>query len=72
LAGGVDSVAGRRRRRGHSKAYDQNPTFGTWLANHEVPFVLAIRNDDVLVRPDGHRGQAKVLASIAGSGEGGG
>jgi hypothetical protein len=32
-----------------------------------VPFVLATRNDDVLVSPDGHRRQAKVLATIAGT-----
>jgi SRSO17 transposase len=54
------------------EAYGQNPTFRGWLADHRVPFVLATRNDDVLVSPDGHRRQAKVLATIAGSGEGGG
>ncbi len=53
------------------EAYGQNPTFRTWLANHEVPFVLATRNDDVLVSPDGHRRQAKVLATIAGTAAGG-
>jgi hypothetical protein len=36
-----------------------------------VPFVLATRNDDVLVSPDGHRRQAKVLATIAGTAAGG-
>ena len=54
------------------EAYGQNPTFRTWLADREVPFVLATRNDDVLVSPDGHRRQAKVLATVAGPGEDGG
>jgi SRSO17 transposase len=54
------------------EAYGQNPTFRAWLAAHEVPFVLATRNDDVLSSPDGHRRQAKVLATLAGHGEGGG
>jgi hypothetical protein len=54
------------------EAYGQHPTFRTWLAEREVPFVLATRNDDVLVSPDGHRRQAMVLATIAGHGEGGG
>jgi SRSO17 transposase len=49
------------------EAYGQNPTFRAWLAAHQVPFVLATRNDDVLVSPDGHRRQAKVLATIAGT-----
>jgi SRSO17 transposase len=49
------------------EAYGQNPTFRTWLAAQQVPFVLATRNDDVLVSPDGHRRQAKVLATIAGT-----
>lgn len=49
------------------EAYGQNPTFRAWLADHEVPFVLATRNDDVLTSPDGHRRQAKVLATIAGA-----
>ena len=53
------------------EAYGQNPTFRGWLADHRVPFVLATRNDDVLVSPDGHRRQAKVLASIAGTAAGG-
>ncbi|MEQ3542434.1 IS701 family transposase [Pseudonocardia tropica] len=47
--------------------YGQNPTFRTWLADREIPFVLATRNDDVLTSPDGHRRQAKVLATIAGA-----
>ena len=54
------------------EAYGQNPTFRSWLAEHEVPFVVATRNDDVLISPDGHRRQAKVLATLAGYGEGGG
>jgi SRSO17 transposase len=54
------------------EAYGQNPTFRAWLADHRVPFVLATRNDDVLTSPDGHRRQAKVLATLAGSGDGGG
>ncbi|MBP2371629.1 SRSO17 transposase [Pseudonocardia parietis] len=49
------------------EAYGQNPTFRTWLADREMPFVLATRNDDVLRSPDGHRRQAKILASIAGA-----
>lgn len=49
------------------EAYGQNPTFRAWLAAREVPFVLATRNDDVLISPDGHRRQAKVLATIAGT-----
>ena len=49
------------------EAYGQNPTFRAWLAAHEVPFVLATRNDDVLISPDGHRRQAKALATIAGT-----
>ena len=49
------------------EAYGQNPTFRSWLAERRVPFVLATRNDDVLVSPDGHRRQAKVLATIAGT-----
>jgi SRSO17 transposase len=54
------------------EAYGQNPTFRGWLADREVPFVLATRSDDVLTSPDGHRRQAKILATIAGTGEGGG
>jgi SRSO17 transposase len=53
------------------EAYGQNPTFRAWLAAHQVPFVLATRNDDVLISPDGHRRQAKVLATIAGTAAGG-
>jgi hypothetical protein len=33
----------------------------------EIPSVLATRNDDMLTSPDGHRRQAKVLATIAGA-----
>ncbi len=54
------------------EAYGQNSTFRSWLADRGVPFVLATRNDDVLISPDGHRRQAKVLATIAGTGDGGG
>jgi SRSO17 transposase len=54
------------------EAYGQNPTFRAWLADRRVPFVLATRNDDVLTSPDGHRRQAKVLATLAGTGDGGG
>lgn len=54
------------------EAYGQNPTFRSWLADPGVPFVLATRNDDVLTSPDGHRRQAKVLATLAGTGERGG
>jgi SRSO17 transposase len=49
------------------EAYGQNPTFRNWLAARQIPFVLATRNDDVLTSPDGHRRQAKVLATIAGA-----
>jgi len=51
------------------EAYGQNPTFRAWLADREIPFVLATRNDDMLRSPDGRRRQAKVLASIAGARE---
>ena len=54
------------------EAYGQNPTFRAWLADHEVPFVLATRNDDMLTSPDGHRRQAKVMATLAGTAETGG
>src|SRR5215218_1346408 len=30
------------------EAYGQNPTFRGWLADRQIPFVLATRNDDVL------------------------
>jgi SRSO17 transposase len=53
------------------EAYGQNPTFRGWLVEQRVPFVLATRNDDVLTSPDGHRRQAKVLATIAGTASGG-
>ena len=49
------------------EAFGQNPTFRAWLADRAVPFVLATRNDDVLTSPDGHRRQAKVLATLAGT-----
>lgn len=49
------------------EAYGQNPTFRNWLAARQIPFVLATRNDDVLTSPDGHRRQAKILATIAGA-----
>lgn len=50
------------------EAYGQNPTFRAWLAERQVPFVLATRNDDVLTSPDGHRRLAKVLATPADTG----
>jgi SRSO17 transposase len=53
------------------EAYGQNPAFREWLTVREIPFVLATRNDDLLTSPDGHRRQAKVLATIAGVGEDG-
>jgi SRSO17 transposase len=49
------------------EVYGQNPTFRGWLSDREVPFVLATRNDDMLASPDGHRRQAKVLATLAGA-----
>ncbi len=49
------------------EAYGQNPTFRAWLCERRIPFVLATRNDDMLTSPDGHRRQAKVLATIAGA-----
>lgn len=48
------------------EAFGQNPGLRDWLADHAVPYVLATRNDDLLVCPDGHREQAKVLATLAG------
>jgi SRSO17 transposase len=33
------------------EAYGQNPSFRAWLAERGVPFVLATRNDDVLISP---------------------
>ena len=48
------------------EAFGQNPGLRDWLAAHEVPYVLATRNDDLLVCPDGHREQAKVLATLVG------
>jgi SRSO17 transposase len=49
------------------EAYGQNPGFRDWLAEREIPFVLATRNDDMLTSPDGNRRPAKVLATIAGA-----
>ncbi|GAY08095.1 IS701 family transposase [Pseudonocardia sp. N23] len=49
------------------EAYGQNPGFRDQLAEWEIPFVLATRNDDVLTSPDGNRRPAKVLATIAGA-----
>ena len=43
------------------EAFGQNRTFRSWLAAHEVPFVLATRSDDTLTCPDGRRHQAKNL-----------
>ena len=48
------------------EAFGQNPGLRDWLADHQVPYVLATRNDDLLTCPDGHREQAKVLATLAG------
>jgi SRSO17 transposase len=48
------------------EAFGQNPGLRDWLAAHHVPYVLATRNDDLLVCPDRHRVQAKVLATLAG------
>jgi SRSO17 transposase len=52
------------------EVYGQNPSFRSWLAAHDVPFVLATRNDDMLTSPDGHRRQAKTLAVLAGYSDG--
>ena len=52
------------------EVYGQNPSFRSWLASHQVPFVLATRNDDMLTSPDGHRRQAKTLAVLAGYSDG--
>jgi SRSO17 transposase len=52
------------------EVYGQNPSFRAWLATHQVPFVLATRNDDMLSSPDGHRRQAKTLAVLAGYSDG--
>ncbi len=49
--------------------YGQNPRFRSWLADHGVPFVLETRNDDVLISPHWHRRQAKVLVTLAGTGD---
>ena len=37
------------------EAFGQNPGLRAWLAAHQVPFVLATRNDDLLTCPDRHR-----------------
>jgi SRSO17 transposase len=50
------------------EAFGQNPGLRGWLAERRVPYVLATRNDDLLTCPDGHREQAKVLATLAGVG----
>ena len=50
------------------EACGQNRAFCTWLAVHEVPFVLATRSDDTLTCPDGRRHQAKNLIALAGDG----
>ena len=52
------------------EVYGQNPSFRDWLAAHQVPSVLATRNDDLLTSPDGHRRQAKTLAVLAGYSDG--
>ncbi len=49
------------------EAFGQNRTFRSWLAAHEVPFVLATRSDDTLTCPDGRRHQAKNLLVLAGN-----
>jgi SRSO17 transposase len=48
------------------EAFGQNRAFRSWLAAHEVPFVLATRSDDTLTCPDRRRHQAKRLAALAG------
>ena len=35
------------------EVYGQNPSFRGWLAAHQVPYVLATRNDDMLSCPAG-------------------
>jgi SRSO17 transposase len=49
------------------EAFGQNRSFRSWLAAHEVPFVLATRSDDTLSCPDGRRHQAKNLLVLAGN-----
>jgi hypothetical protein len=49
----------------------QNPGLRDWLAAYQLPYVLAIRNDDLLVCPARHREQGKVLATLAGVDAGG-
>jgi SRSO17 transposase len=53
------------------EAFGQNPGLRDWLAERGMPYVLATRNDDLLTCPDGHREQAKVLATLAGVDGGG-
>lgn len=43
--------------------YGQNRTLRDWLAVHEVPFVLATRNDDTLPLSDGRRRLARSLVT---------
>ena len=49
------------------EAYGQNRGFRDWLADHEVPFVLATRSDDQLSCPDGRRHEARSLAGMVGA-----
>ncbi|WP_224389189.1 IS701 family transposase [Pseudonocardia sp. ICBG1293] len=49
------------------EAYGQTPGFRDRLAQWEIPYVLATRNDDILTSPDRTRRPAKVLATIAGA-----
>lgn len=48
------------------EAFGQNPGLRDWLADRALPYVLATRNDDLLTCPDGHREQAKRLATLVG------
>jgi hypothetical protein len=52
------------------EAYGQNPISRAWLAERGAPSVMGTRNDEVLASLDGHRRQAKVLATLAGRGGG--
>lgn len=45
------------------EVYGQNPGLRDWLAAHQVPFVLATRNDDTLALPGGRRRLARSLAT---------
>jgi SRSO17 transposase len=62
----VDAAGALRGWFTADEAFGQNPGLRDWLADHQKPYVLATRNDDLLVCPDGHREQAKVLATLAG------